>query len=119
MPCSPCAAESKLTAFEADCVSWAVLVAIAIPVFTSLLNKSQLATDTANIRCAYADACVTALAYGEIDADGKTAITITDQSQYSTATVDNNAHVVTITHSKDSNLTKTFTIDEDVTLTIN
>jgi len=96
----------------------AVLVAIAIPVFTSQLNKSQLATDTANVRSAYADACATALADGETDADGKMAITITDPSQYSSATVDNTTHVVTITHSKDSSLTNTFSIDEDVTLTI-
>ena len=97
----------------------AVLVAIAIPVFTSQLNKSQLATDTANVRSAYADACATALANGDTDDDGKLSITIKDPSQYSAATVDNTTHVVTITHKKDSSLKNTFGIDEDVTLTIN
>ena len=33
----------------------AVLVAIAIPVFTTQLEKSKEATDTANVRSAYAD----------------------------------------------------------------
>ena len=33
----------------------AVLVAIAIPIFTTQLEKSKEATDTANVRSAYAD----------------------------------------------------------------
>ena len=43
----------------------AVLVAIAIPVFTSQLEKSREATDLANIRSAYAEVVVKA-----IDDDG-------------------------------------------------
>ncbi len=39
----------------------AVLVAIAIPVFTSQLEKAREATDLANIRAAYAEATVEAL----------------------------------------------------------
>lgn len=39
----------------------AVLVAIAIPVFTSQLEKSREATDLANIRAAYAEVTVKAL----------------------------------------------------------
>ena len=42
----------------------AVLVAIAIPVFTSQLEKSKQATDAANIRAAYADASVQAIDTG-------------------------------------------------------
>jgi len=47
----------------------AVLVAIAIPVFTSQLEKSREATDAANIRSAYAEVMAAALseaADGEI-----------------------------------------------------
>ena len=39
----------------------AVLVAIAIPVFTSQLEKAREATDAANIRAAYAQASIEAL----------------------------------------------------------
>lgn len=39
----------------------AVLVAIAIPVFTNQLEKSREATDAANIRSAYAEVMATAL----------------------------------------------------------
>ena len=42
----------------------AVLVAIAIPVFTAQLNKSRLATATANARSAYAEATAEALQDG-------------------------------------------------------
>ena len=42
----------------------AVLVAIAIPVFTSQLEKSKEATDLANIRAAYAEAMVQSLDNG-------------------------------------------------------
>ena len=40
----------------------AVLVAIAIPVFTTQLERSREATDTANIRSAYAEVVTTYLA---------------------------------------------------------
>ena len=39
----------------------AVLVAIAIPLFTGQLEKAREAADIANIRAAYAEACVSAL----------------------------------------------------------
>ena len=39
----------------------AVLVAIAIPIFTSQLEKSREATDAANIRAAYAEVMVAGL----------------------------------------------------------
>ena len=42
----------------------AVLVAIAIPVFTAQLNKSRLATATANARSAYAEVTAEALQNG-------------------------------------------------------
>ncbi len=42
----------------------AVLVAIAIPVFTSQLEKSREATDAANVRSAYAEVVTTYLSDG-------------------------------------------------------
>ena len=42
----------------------AVLVAIAIPVFTAQLEKARQATDAANIRAAYAEAVVKVLDTG-------------------------------------------------------
>ncbi len=47
----------------------AVLVAIAIPVFTTQLEKAREATDLANVRAAYAEMMV---AY--LESDGNTAI---------------------------------------------
>ena len=40
----------------------AVLVAIAIPIFTAQLEKSRCAVDIANLRSSYAEAMATALA---------------------------------------------------------
>lgn len=51
----------------------AVLVAIAIPTFTSALEKSREATDAANIRAAYAEVTVAALT----EAAGDTNVTCT------------------------------------------
>ena len=49
----------------------AVLVAIAIPTFTSALEKSREATDAANLRAAYAEVTVAGLTEAESDtADG-------------------------------------------------
>lgn len=48
----------------------AVLVGVAIPVFTAQLEKSREAVDLANIRSAYAD-CTTAV-LTETDTDGAT-----------------------------------------------
>ena len=54
----------------------AVLVAIAIPVFTTRLEQSRETTDIANLRSAYAAAQVAALSGGE---DGKA---MTDGTDY-------------------------------------
>ena len=67
----------------------AVLIAIAIPVFTAQLEKSREATDGANIRSAYAEVMVTVLTGDEanevyIDSDGvvyKTII-LTQKNRY-------------------------------------
>jgi len=46
----------------------AVLVAIAIPVFSAQLDKSKLAADTANVRSAYAEVVADALSNGDTPA---------------------------------------------------
>ena len=48
----------------------AVLVAIAIPVFSAQLEKSREATDAANLRAAYAEVMTAALTEADSDADG-------------------------------------------------
>ena len=56
----------------------AVLVAIAIPVFTTQLERSREATDLANIRAAYAQASVNALENGA--AGTATSVEMTQES---------------------------------------
>lgn len=50
----------------------AVLVAIAIPVFTNQLEKAREATDMANIRSAYAEVMATALTDTDRSSDAET-----------------------------------------------
>ena len=45
----------------------AVLVAVAIPVFSAQLEKSREATDTANLRSAYGEAVAQYLANGSVE----------------------------------------------------
>ena len=52
----------------------AVLVAIAIPIFTAQLEKSREATDLANIRAAYAE--IAAYAVGDGAADKTASVTL-------------------------------------------
>ena len=54
----------------------AVLVAIAIPVFTTQLERSREATDMSNVRSAYAEAVAEYLANGANDATSATVTTI-------------------------------------------
>ncbi len=54
----------------------AVLVAIAIPVFTSQLEKSREATDLANIRAAYAEASAALLTNGSEQETATTAAAV-------------------------------------------
>ncbi len=98
----------------------AVLVAIAIPVFTAQLKKSQLATNTANVRSAYAEAVASALADGaSLNASGKMSVTMSDATDSNAnVSIDNDAHTVTVKHAKQSSLANTFSIDEDVKLSI-
>ncbi len=57
----------------------AVLVAIAIPIFTTQLERSREATDLANIRAAYAEASVAALTSNGADGTA-TSAAMTQQS---------------------------------------
>ncbi len=62
----------------------AVLVAIAIPVFTAQLEKSREATDLANLRGAYAEQMTALLTW-----DGKSTTTIPDITITAKQTQDN------------------------------
>lgn len=53
----------------------AVLVAVAIPVFTSQLERSREATDLANIRAAYAEVMTHAIGEDTAEADLKSSVT--------------------------------------------
>ena len=98
----------------------AVLVAIAIPVFTTQLKKAELATDTANVRALYAEVVATALADNTLDENGKITVTIpaatatkcnlTGGGEYGTA--------LTLTHKKDSTVTGTIPVDKNTKVTI-
>lgn len=63
----------------------AVLVAIAIPVFNSQLEKSREATDMANIRAAYAEIAASALTDPDVDHSAKVALKQT-KAQWQTET---------------------------------
>ena len=59
----------------------AVLVAIAIPVFTTQLERSREATDLANIRSAYAEAMTDYLAKGANEAVESGAVSIQQKDE--------------------------------------
>ena len=67
----------------------AVLVAIAIPIFTSQLEKAKEATDAANIRAAYAEVSTKALTDGA--ADVKSLFVTASQTKENWQTNSNNA----------------------------
>ena len=66
----------------------AVLVAIAIPIFTSQLEKAREATDVANIRAAYAEATTKVLSGDGTTANGKTTSTAITPNMVSTGAID-------------------------------
>lgn len=55
----------------------AVLVAIAIPIFTSQLEKAREATDAANIRAAYAEVVSNKITAGDATGEIKKTVTLT------------------------------------------
>ena len=56
----------------------AILVAIAIPIFTGQLEAAREATDMANIRATYAEACLDALTDPDNDATKETVPMVSD-----------------------------------------
>ena len=116
----------------------AVLVAIAIPTFTSSLNKAKVATDQANIRAGYASVMLKVL---ESDLDGATApiqantsyilqkdgsvklSSDTDQNKYSTfgkaaAKIEVAGQAIATGWESGANVTYTYTADGTVTITV-
>ena len=95
----------------------AVLVAIAIPVFTNQLAKAELATATANVRAAYADELSNAMAESNsLQTDGKVHITgafLSEAGDKCTAAV--SGTTCTVTHTA-KGYKNTFPIDEDVVI---
>ena len=65
----------------------AVLVAIAIPVFTTQLEKSREATDAANLRAAYAEVVATSLTDADTDCSVSTVAIKQTDGAWSTDTV--------------------------------
>ncbi len=97
----------------------AVLVAVAIPVFTTQLAKSELATATANVRGKYAEVVAEALAEGNLGAGGKLALGDDAWGSVQGAaegkcTVTSTTSVITITHGKNTTLSNFFSIDDDI-----
>ena len=93
----------------------AVLVAIAIPIFNAQLKKSKLATDTANVRAAYAEVVADKLADGAV-----VSVDISDDLQPSvvngsTVTYDSSTKKIVVT--LETGMDDSFGIDDDVTVT--
>ncbi|MCR4771720.1 MAG: type II secretion system GspH family protein [Oscillospiraceae bacterium] len=91
----------------------AVLVAIAIPVFTGATNKAEVAKDIANVRSYVAEQTVTQLIDDDMEGTisiSKAAITgLCDKGHITIS-----GHVVT---AEAGSAEQTYTIDSDITLT--
>ena len=83
-----------------------VLLAILIPTFTGALHKAELTADAANARSNYSEAIVKYMDDGTIIA--KSTI-VTGDIKHSTVTYSSGK--ITVTHNKDSSLTKEFPVD--------
>ena len=99
----------------------AVLVAIAIPVFTTQLKKAELATDLANTRAAYAEVVATKMANGSYTSgtSGKIDVgTLTVPLKHTTASVTDPTGSakgkIVLTHKKDTGIKGSFEFDSDV-----
>ena len=91
----------------------AVLVAVAIPVFTTQLERSKQATDAANIRAAYAEAVTNALsaANGEGTATTQNAMKSSGWDKLTDAPVIGNTSVGNISKTVDKKITVTVSGD--------
>ena len=97
----------------------AVLVAVAIPVFTTQLRKAELATDLANVRGAFADQVATKMADNkstDYDSSGNLIVTITGVLNKTTCTSWANGKIV-LQHSKAPSVTGSFSYDTDIKVT--
>ena len=93
----------------------AVLVAVAIPVFTAQLNNAKLATATANARSAYAEYVADCLGGGTTPtAAGVQTAVSGAELQGATATVNATDHKVEVTLTGASNSPQSFAIDSDI-----
>ena len=96
----------------------AVLVAIAIPVFSAQLKKAQQATELANIRSAYAEAVADKMAAGSFTSSGKLVVSFANPNTDPKCNVSVKSGTVIVTHAADSKITGSFEIDDNVSLTI-
>ena len=87
----------------------AVLVAIAIPIFTAQLEKAREATDAANLRAAYAELAVDVLNDGKEHSED----VVLTQTVEGWASVDKIAEVSTKTEGFPSTGTVTVKVDKD------
>ena len=87
----------------------AVLVAIAIPVFSAQLDKSKLATATANARSVYAEYIANCLADSALPGDTTALSNSINAAQLQSCTVTVTSTSVKITSPKSN--TQSFTID--------
>ncbi|WP_024866594.1 type II secretion system protein [Butyrivibrio sp. FCS014] len=93
----------------------AVLVAVAIPVFTAQLNNAKLATGTANARSAYAEYVADCLGSGTTPtASGVQSAVNAADLQGATATVTASSHTVQVSLSGAGNSPVSFSIDGDI-----
>ena len=89
----------------------AIMVAIAIPVFTSTVEKAKVGTGLANARAAYAEAVTAEIAKGTTS---NISVTIDpDLPDNTQMNVNNTAHTITITC---NNVSDSFNFDDDVTV---
>lgn len=98
----------------------AVLVAIAIPVFTAQLEKSREAVDAANIRAKYAELCVQALENEGDQTDESVILTQTktgwESAEIKVAGIDISTSVAKATSPKGTAVKITVTKDGAVTI---
>lgn len=91
----------------------AVLVAIAIPVFTSQLEKARQATDTANVRAAYAEAMADYFNKGDVGGTATSVPMQSDDWDKMTGTKIANKDLTTTNFPKEKGKTIICTIDKD------
>ena len=94
-------------------------MAVSIPIFTAQLRKSELATDLANIRAAYAEEVATAIADGQdsvsIAKADLDAVLKHSTATYTNGTAGSSKGKIALVHKSDSSITGEFEVDDNVT----